>query len=304
MSNQKEVRYLYKIPIYTCSLIPIGKVQVSKKLIIWLSIVFINGNVCDTVATMTSQSINTTRKLNRGGSIAIFTFWKTLVSKWNNFKQGYSGSRIASGGHFFFLIKWGWGIFFPVVLPYLYTCLTVSLYYIQLIHQFVIEKGSTIDTIHTFLFNSSSSSPSVWLAISWIGSWLTRIKNTKAIYYHTSSTKYAKWMGFCLMCFLDTFPCIYQGRDLGRFKRRLVIGIKAYTKHSMMRLQHVNREKLNWCILKNVWTQYFAWNSKLLDTIMCWDTGVPGHSNMLDSLSIGHLPCLQARSNLIEKHMQ
>jgi len=32
-------------------------------------------------------------------------FLKTLVSIWNNFKQGYSESRIASGGHFFFKIK-------------------------------------------------------------------------------------------------------------------------------------------------------------------------------------------------------
>ena len=238
-------------------------------------------------------------------SIAMFTFWRI----W--FQNGIISNRAIQGQELVLMVNFSLksnedssSHISHNSLLYLYTCLNVSLYYIQLIHQFVIEKGSTIDTIHTFLFNSSSSSPSVWLAISWIGSWLTRIKNTKAIYYHTSSTKYAKWMGFCLMCFLATFPCIYQGRDLGRFKRRLVIGIKAYTKHSMMRLQHVNREKLNWCILKNVWTQYFAWNSKLLDTIMCWDTGVPGHSNMLDSLSIGHLPCLQARSNLIEKHMQ
>jgi len=38
------------------SLIPIGKVQVSKKLIIWLSIGFINGTLCDTVATTTTQN--------------------------------------------------------------------------------------------------------------------------------------------------------------------------------------------------------------------------------------------------------
>lgn len=148
--------YLYKRPSIhfpVWSQFWIGKVQVSKKLIIWLSIGFINRNlqVCDTVATMTTQNKQNEETLwwrMSQLSIAMFTFWRI----W--FQNGIISNRAIQGQELVLMVNFSLisneessSYISHISLPYLYTCLNVSLYYIQLIHKFVIEKGSTIDTI-------------------------------------------------------------------------------------------------------------------------------------------------------------
>jgi hypothetical protein len=125
------------------SLIPIAKVQVSKNLIIWLSI--------------WHCSYHDNSKQTKWGNVvvvdvAVFNrnvyFWRI----W--FQNGIISNRAIQGQELVLMVNFSLksnedssSHISHNSLLYLYTCLNVSLYYIQLIHKFVMEKGSTIDTI-------------------------------------------------------------------------------------------------------------------------------------------------------------
>jgi hypothetical protein len=118
------------------SLIPIAKVQVSKNLIIWLSIWHCSYHDNSKQTKWENVVVVDVAVFNRN-----VYFWRI----W--FQNGIISNRAIQGQELVLMVNFSSSYISHISLPYLYTCLNASLYYIQLIHKFVIVKGSTIDII-------------------------------------------------------------------------------------------------------------------------------------------------------------